>query len=118
MLENNIRDGQSVYGQRGLLPIHRKGSRSEKSSVEEEEEEKVIAEMRQEGRRSRRRLSPESNLRLEDASLEHCIRQGFRNCTWFPAVHGGVKMFREGKPGRQRWNGHQRPTLKGWANEE
>lgn len=63
-------------------------------------------------------LSQRTGLRMEDASLGLCIRQCFWNCPWFPAVCAGVKVFREGRPGRQRENGPQRPTLKDPVNED
>lgn len=74
-------------------------------------------ESRDETRRKGKTLSKtetlaENGLRMEDTRLGLCIGQCFRNCPWFPAV------FREGRPGRQREKGPQRPTLKGPVNED
>lgn len=46
------------------------------------------------------------------------LHQCFRNCPWFPAVCAGVKVFREGRPRRQRENDPQRPTLEDPVNED
>lgn len=73
------------------------------------------AEMRPEGRERhsvKGSLSQRANLKTKHARLGLCIRQCFWNCPWFPAV------FREGRPGRQREKGPQRPTLKGPVSED